>query len=192
VQRLVLPLSAFAVAFGYEEATIVLYLRQLASGTLPGAGILALERGREASTIVILLAVAWLCSRRLAALRWRAFLFAFGVWDIAYYVFLYVLSRYPTLTSPDVLFLLPVPWVGPVWAAVSFAVLLVLIGLFGLRRRGAALFGIGLGLGLCSFLVDGMRITHSYPVALFAAGMALGIGGLDVPSLCRVVRAKAL
>ena len=41
---------------------------------------------------------------------------AFGVWDIFYYVFLKAICGWPhSLADWDILFLLPLPWWGPVW-----------------------------------------------------------------------------
>ena len=45
-----------------------------------------------------------------------AFLFAFSVWDLGYYLFLYLFLSWPSsLATTDVYFLIPWPWLGPVW-----------------------------------------------------------------------------
>lgn len=183
-----LPLAIFAVSFGLEEAIIVAYLRRLVLphglfvGTEPAVRaappeIVHLEIAREASTIVTLVAIAWLCSR-VADLRWRSFLFAFGLWDVAYYAWLYLLSGYPTLTSNDVLFLIPVPWVAPVWAAVAFALTFVALGAFGFRDRRRWIFVVGLGLGLTSFILQPLGIADAYPLWLFIPAIALVLAPL--------------
>ena len=47
--------------------------------------------------------------------RVGAFALAMGVWDIFYYVFLWVFTGWPaSIVDPDVLFLIPLPWWGPV------------------------------------------------------------------------------
>ena len=135
-----LTAAVFGGAFGLVEASVVVYLRA-ASGLLPGyAGTLAevrrLSKGayqqsqalpqlpqslltvellREAATMIMLVAVALLSatSRRE---RCAAFLWTFAAWDICYYTTLWATVRWPpSLRAPDVLFLIPVPWLAPVW-----------------------------------------------------------------------------
>ncbi len=108
------------------EAAVVVYLRELyypngfliwtaADLALMPRRILTVELWREAATIVMLAAVGYLAFRR-ATDKIYAFLFAFSVWDIAYYGFLYLFLRWPeSLTTTDVYFLIPTPWIGPVW-----------------------------------------------------------------------------
>ncbi len=124
-----LPLvAAYAVAMAYVEAAVVAYLREIYGiedlvRDLPTVAdrLTAIELGREGATIVMLLAVGWLAGRHLQD-RLGHFVFAFGVWDIAYYGWLVVIEGWPR--SPldwDVLFLIPVPWWGPVLAPVLIA-----------------------------------------------------------------------
>jgi hypothetical protein len=191
-----LLLIVFAIAFGAEEAIIVLYLRlispdagmvnvaTLANGVLQHVG--HLETARELCTLIILATIAWLADARLD-MRLRSFAVAFGAWDISYYLFLWLLSSYPQLSSADVLFLIPIPWVGPVWAAVSFAVMLVLVGIYGVERSRVWALVAGLVLGWLSFLygpllaliVDHVAATPSalsslkYPIWLFLPALVL-------------------
>ncbi|HET9342314.1 MAG TPA: hypothetical protein VFO25_05335 [Candidatus Eremiobacteraceae bacterium] len=180
-----LIVALFAIAFGVEEAIIVLYLRMLPSS---GPSVVTMESWRELCTIVVLVAVAWLAGARADA-RFRAFLIAFGVWDITYYVTLWLTSGTPGLTSQDVLFLIPVPWIAPVWAAMSFAAALMLLGLFGIAR--GRLLVAGLAIGWLSFVwgplyarfIDHSRIFESasdftYPLWLFVPGIALVLAAL--------------
>jgi hypothetical protein len=75
--------------------------------------------------MIMLGAVAWLAGRNWQT-RFGYFLLAFGLWDIFYYVFLASLSGWPrSLLDWDVLFLIPLPWWGPVLAPVSIAALMV-------------------------------------------------------------------
>lgn len=126
----------FAVAMALVEAAVVAYLRTLIGSADPyRAGALTLpgwmvrtEIAREAATLVMLGTVAWLAGR-----NWRAklgyFLIAFGVWDIFYYLFLAPISGWPrSLLAWDVLFLIPLPWWGPVAAPVSIALLMLVLG----------------------------------------------------------------
>jgi hypothetical protein len=144
--RLVL-LGIWAVTFALVEAMVVYYLRRLfglesAARFVEGAfhfpkDYLAYERGREAATMVMLIAVALLAGRTL----WQAFaywLFAFGVWDVFYYVWLYVLLRWPSsLGTRDLLFLIPSEWWAPVWlpAAISAGFVAVAVLILRVTRK---------------------------------------------------------
>jgi len=108
---------------GYLEAAIVVYLRALyypegfSFPLIPmDAEIVGVEIGREAATVVMIFAIAWAAARS----GWQTlmgFALIFGVWDIAYYVGLEILLGWPSsLLEPDILFLIPVVWIGPVWA----------------------------------------------------------------------------
>jgi hypothetical protein len=118
-------LATFGVAMGFFEAVVVVYLRQL---FYPGGfafplrpmspGLLSIESLREISTVVMLFAVSILAGSGFLR-RFSFFLIIFGVWDIFYYVWLKVLVNWPsTLLDWDVLFLIPVIWIGPVLAPV--------------------------------------------------------------------------
>jgi hypothetical protein len=59
--------------------------------------------------------------------RFAYFLFAFAVWDIFYYVWLKVLLNWPaSFLTWDLLFLIPVPWVGPVLAPLIVSLTMLL------------------------------------------------------------------
>jgi hypothetical protein len=93
--------------------------------------LLPTEQAREAATLLMLAAVAWLSAGRLRA-RFGAFLVIFGVWDIVYYVALYAMLRWPpSLATVDVLFLIPPGpwWSQPVWVPVAFSAGMILIGM---------------------------------------------------------------
>ncbi|HEY7527862.1 MAG TPA: hypothetical protein VH660_01825, partial [Candidatus Deferrimicrobiaceae bacterium] len=126
-----LLLLVFAAAMAFVEAAVVIYLRELiGSGPLfpmkdlPPA-LLAVEVVREAATLVILLSAAFLAVRG-GARRLGAFLLLFAAWDVFYYLWLYVTIGWPAgIADWDILFLIPLPWVGPVWS-----VLLICAGMF--------------------------------------------------------------
>jgi len=143
-KRAVIALVLFGTAFGYLEAAVVSYLRAIHEparqrfypGRPPGdlfplltleqlrglgseqSHTLVIEIGREAATIVMLAAVALAVAGN--AGQWAAaFVIAFGVWDATFYLFLKVLLDWPaSLDTWDILFLIPVPWAGPVLAPV--------------------------------------------------------------------------
>jgi hypothetical protein len=134
----------FAVAMAFVEAMVVYYLRKLFALQFDltvtsrhfrfPKSYLRYEQAREAATIVMLLTVAYLAAR-----SWRRrlafFLFAFGVWDIAYYAWLYVLLRWPgSLATRDLLFLTPGEWWAPVWQPIAVSCGLVAGGLVLLAR----------------------------------------------------------
>ncbi len=123
----------FATGFGIVEAMIVVYLREIyypGGFTFPlvvvPTKIIVLELCRETATIVMLVSVAALTARRFWE-RFGWFVIAFGVWDIIYYIWLKIAIGWPeTLFDWDILFLIPLPWIGPVIAPVAIS--LVMIG----------------------------------------------------------------
>jgi len=193
----------FAVAMAFLESAVVVYL-QRALTIDPTAlfpvrdpaltGDLALiEVGREAATLVMLGAVGWLAGRSgLERLAWTAV--AFGTWDILYYAWLWVFIGWPPSPGTwDLLFLIPVPWAGPVWAPVVVSLALVGFGLVAARqlRAGRALptgrpqIAAGVAGGLvvvasfcwnAALVLDG-GVPTAFPWPVFAAGMALAAWG---------------
>ncbi|MBK6345556.1 MAG: hypothetical protein IPF68_06385 [Bacteroidales bacterium] len=84
-----------------------------------------------------MLLVAGIIAGRNSAQRFVFFLFCFAIWDIFYYVFLYLLIGWPaSLLDWDILFLLPVPWIGPVLAPclLSLMMIMLIILVVWLRR----------------------------------------------------------
>ena len=118
------------------EAAVVTYLRFFLDrvdpyqpSPLPAPGwLMRIEVAREAATVVMLGAVAWLAGKSNRA-RFGYFLIAFGAWDIFYYLFLAPMSGWPrSLLDWDVLFLIPLPWWGPVLAPALIAALMIATG----------------------------------------------------------------
>ena len=65
-----------------------------------------------------------------------AFVITFGTWDITFYVFLKVLLGWPaSVFTWDILFLIPVPWVGPVLAPVLVSAVMIAAGVWQLRAQ---------------------------------------------------------
>jgi len=150
--------AIFAIGFGLVEAAVVIRIRQLFglggewtpnisekdiaialpyfvmlkdttfSRIFPDNSVLTVEFWREAATMVMLVAVGWLAGK-----NWRqrlgAWLLAFGIWDIFYYLFIWVFISWPqSLGTLDVLFLLPLPWVSPVWLPIAISIFMVVLG----------------------------------------------------------------
>lgn len=195
--------AVYALAMAYLEAAVVAYLRE-ARGIedlmrdLPTEfdRLAAIEVGREAATVVMLLTVGWIAGRRLQD-RLGHFVFAFGLWDIAYYFWLALFEGWPQ--SPldwDVLFLIPVPWWGPVLAPTLIAAVMCVGGAAavlgtdrGVRWRltwtNAVVAAAGIAVVLYTFMADSLgalpdgidAVTHARPSAfqwpLFAFGFVV-------------------
>lgn len=127
------------------EAAVVIYLRDIYypdGFSFPlkmiKEGHILLELGREAATIFMLISVAALGGKRFWE-KFACFIICFGVWDIFYYVWLKLAIGWPSsVFDRDILFLIPLPWIGPVIAPASIAIMMILIGVFilFLYKRG--------------------------------------------------------
>lgn len=162
-KRALVALVLFGVSFGYVEASLVVYLRdvydpltlELDPERMPGdvfplitleqlkaadaeyLNRLRTEVVREAATMFMLAAVGLAIGRSFKTCL-AGFVVAFGVWDIFYYVFLKVLIDWPaSLLEWDILFLIPLPWVAPVLAPVLVAISMIVTGTLVIRRESA-------------------------------------------------------
>jgi len=154
-------LSVFAMSMGFLEAIVVVYLRMLffpggfsfPLGMIP-PGVLIIEIVREACTMGMLVSVAAVSVRGIVR-RTGAFIFVFGVWDVFYYVALKVFLGWPpSLMTWDVLFLIPVTWLGPVLAPLIVAVTMAGFGGWLLLKGGQARIGPASWLVLCMGAFD--------------------------------------
>lgn len=155
-----LKVTIFAIAFAFVESAVVVYLRHLLGSQtttdtreilflVPGIAflqpqtaikiitdstILNVERIREVATLVMLGAVAALAAKSFKK-QIAYFFLAFGIWDIFYYVFLRLTIGWPqNFTDLDTFFLLPTPWVGPVFAPILISLILVSSSMFYLLK----------------------------------------------------------
>jgi hypothetical protein len=183
----------------YVESAVVVYLRLAINGgtrlfplsPLP-PHLLHIELAREIATIVMLAAVAALQSRRFR-IAMAFFIYCFGVWDIFYYLWLKLLIGWPVgLLSWDVLFLIPVPWLGPVLSPSIVSILLIGAGVTILRleslgtplrfTRGDWFWTVvSAGLILISYTWRLPILAHTgrpgaYPWWLFTLGVAIWVG----------------
>jgi hypothetical protein len=217
--RVLAALLLFGVSFGYVEATVVAYLRaqyeplhqrlhpdrapddlfpllrpdDLRAAGPPYVRLLAAELVREGATLVMLAAAALAGTGSFRA-WFAAFLVAFGVWDVSFYIFLKVLLDWPaSLLAWDLLFLLPVPWVAPVLAPALTALAMIGAGVSILGRESAgrpvrlrplhwAAVVAGGMLQVTAFcwdyrntLAGGDPNPFNWP--LFVAGGVIGLGG---------------
>ena len=175
----------YAVAMAWVESAIVYYLRThidriepYQANPLPIVGGLGpVELVRELATLLMLFTVGALAGR-----TWRArlgcMLVAFGVWDIFYYVFLKVMCGWPnSLLDWDILFLIPLPWWGPVLAPMLIALLMIFWGTLATqfeRPRPPSLSNwlvwvlnlMGVALALYVFMADAIRVADGGVEAL--------------------------
>ncbi len=140
-QKLLL-LAVFGLAMAHFEGVVVVYLRKAigmpdmngnkeAVENVPPK-YMKIEISREAATIVMLVMIS-LSTGSTWIEKAVFFLWTFAFWDLFYYLSLYILIKWPPkLTTTDVLFLIPVPWIAPVWfpVAVSSVTILTIMVLF--------------------------------------------------------------
>ena len=168
----------FAIAMAWVESAVVFYLRTFIhriepyqANPLPIIGRLGpVELGRELATMIMLFTVGVLAGKTWRA-RWGYAALAFGVWDIFYYIFLKIMCDWPhSLLDWDILFLLPLPWWGPVLAPVLIATLMISWGMLATqfeRNHPPALSNgrvwivtfLGMFLALYVFMTDTLRVA---------------------------------
>ncbi|MBW6491720.1 MAG: hypothetical protein K0B15_11070 [Lentimicrobium sp.] len=182
VYKILFLLLVFSIAMGFMESAVVVYLRSLyypdgfIFPLVPLENrILLTELLREASTLIMLLTIAIIAGKNFAQ-RFAFFLFCFAIWDIFYYIFLYFLLGWPaSLLDWDILFLLPVPWVGPVLAPCLLSITMIIYTLtiiylqvkgFEVKIKFSAwlLMIAGSLIVILSFTIDYIRIIFATPI----------------------------
>ncbi len=129
-------LLIFGIAMGLLETIVVVYLRELyyPAGfrfplTLIPPGIISVELLREICTMIMLFSIAMLAGTTRNE-KIACFIYSFGVWDIVYYLGLKLLLNWPeSLMTWDILFLIPITWLGPVLAPVICSVLMIALAI---------------------------------------------------------------
>jgi hypothetical protein len=140
-QKLLL-LAVFGLAMAHFEGVVVVYLRKALGMTDTDGNkesvekiperFLFIEKTREAATIIMLVVIAYIAGSGWIE-RGIFFLWTFAFWDLFFYVSLYILIKWPPkLTTIDVLFLIPKPWIAPVWfpIGVSAATIIAILSLY--------------------------------------------------------------
>ena len=169
----------YAIAMAWVESAVVFYLRSMIDRIEPyqpdplpiSGGFASVELPREFATLVMLFIIGVLAGRTWRA-RFGYAVVAFGVWDIFYYVFLKMICGWPhSLLDWDVLFLLPLPWWGPVLAPVLISLLMILWGTSASQFEGKKIPVMsnwsawimnfaGVALALHVFLADSLAAAH--------------------------------
>ena len=198
LKRKLIWAGIFAVTMGYFEAALVEYMRELyypEGFAFPVKGIpipfLLIELGREIASIAMLVSVGALAGCCFID-RFAVFMYIFGVWDITYYAFLKVFENWPpSIFTWDLLFLLPIPWIGPVWAPVLVSVALIWAAICIWRRlekgkivKPTPMEWIGetvAGLIIFGSFISGFQVVlrkeipQTFPWYIWLAGMTIGI-----------------
>jgi len=133
---LLLIVTLFSLAMGLLESAVVIYMREILYPDGFGfplspvhPDLMLTELLREAATLIMLLSIGFLAGRN-AAEQFAWFLYAFAIWDIFYYVFLWLLIGWPSsLMTYDVLFLLPSTWIGPVITPIVISLTMITFAL---------------------------------------------------------------
>jgi hypothetical protein len=175
----------FSIAMGFMEGAVVVYLREIyypKGFSFPLATIsdrIALtELLREAATVIMLSIIGMIAGRtKLSSFAY--FLLSFAVWDIVYYLVLKMILDWPeSVFTWDILFLIPVPWLGPVLAPILISIGMIVLAIVVLRKENLGIvqkfskysilfFAIGCSLILWSFMSDYINIIQINGISSF-------------------------
>ncbi len=197
-KRILFWVFLYAAAMGYLEAAVVVYLRGLLYPegfdfplkTIAGR-ILATEVSREFATIIMILGVAIIAGKTKLE-KFAYFAYIFGIWDVVYYIGLKAILNWPpNFFTMDVLFFIPVVWVGPVLAPLLVSLTLItaaLLLIYFINKNGEFyqtkwlwLMEITGGIiVIISFITCVPDVVHNkYPShfywGIFMAGMIIGL-----------------
>jgi len=134
--KILILISLFAISMGIFESAIVVYLRELyyplgfVFPLMPIDNHIAItELIREFASLIMLLSIGFIAGKNFSqGFAW--FIYSFAIWDIVYYLFLYLILSWPkSLFTWDILFLLPITWTGPVIAPIIISFLMILLAL---------------------------------------------------------------
>lgn len=134
--QILIWVSIFAITMGIFEGSVVVYLRALyypegfSFPLVPMDNhIIITELIRELASLFMLLSVGIIAGKNFSQ-RFAWFIYSFAVWDIIYYVFLWIILSWPeSFLTWDILFLLPITWTGPVIAPVLLSILMILLAM---------------------------------------------------------------
>jgi len=176
IHRTFVLLDIFGIAMGFLEAVVVVYVRQMNYPQGFGfplsplsAQTLSVEWLREIATIIMLVTTGIIAGKNYLEM-FSYFLYSFAIWDISYYVGLKLLLNWPpSFLTWDLLFLIPVPWIGPVLAPIICSLTMIFPArcVVCLQKRGYAvkielsewgLILLGALVILCTFVWDYSKI----------------------------------
>lgn len=135
-KKILLWVLIFSIAMGFLEAIVVVYLRDIyyPSGfkfplmIIPDE-TLRIEILREFCTLLMLISIAFIAGKNKMEV-FSYFLFSFAVWDLAYYTGLKLILNWPSsFFTWDILFLIPIPWIGPVLAPIISSISMIILSL---------------------------------------------------------------
>lgn len=134
--KILIWVTIFAITMGIFEGAVVVYLRALYYPEgfnfplIPLDNYIAItELIRELASLFMLLSVGIIAGKNFSQ-RFAWFIYSFAVWDIIYYMFLWLILAWPeNLLTWDILFLLPVTWTGPVIAPILISMLMILLAM---------------------------------------------------------------
>jgi hypothetical protein len=180
--------AIFAISMGFFESAVVVYLRTIA---YPGGFSFPLqplstdlsttELLREGFSLVMLFSVSCLLAKR-GMERFGWFIYNFAIWDIFYYIFLYLLIGWPQSPGTmDVLFMIPVVWTGPVYAPVILSLLMILLAVpiinysqriryIRFRTKEFLLLLLGSLICILSFTFDSIKFLQGSASGKFVPG----------------------
>ncbi|MBK7174043.1 MAG: hypothetical protein IPH84_12595, partial [Bacteroidales bacterium] len=146
-----IAVTLFAIAMGLLETIVVIYLRELyypEGFVFPvkamAPHIISTELLRELATLVMLLTVGIIAGKN-GTTRFAWFIYAFAIWDIFYYIFLKWLVNWPdSLMTWDILFLIPLTWVGPVLGPVINSLMMILLAVLLIMANKTRIFNLAL------------------------------------------------
>ena len=132
-----LLLALFGISMAHLEGVVVVYLRKALGILDPESNKVAIEKfpkrylvieqTREAATIIMIVTLSFLVGDTWLD-KLIVFLWVFAFWDLFYYVSLYVLIKWPpTFKTIDVLFLIPRPWITPVWFPIGISSMTIIL-----------------------------------------------------------------
>jgi hypothetical protein len=194
VIKTIIWISIFSIAMAFMESAVVVYLRALyyPNGfTFPlriiDTTIAVTEFFREMATLIMLVVIGIIAGRKPLE-KFAFFIYCFAIWDIFYYIFLKIILNWPeSFFTWDILFMVPVTWVGPVLAPVINSVTMIILAIyiiFFIEKNIKA--GVGI-LSWALLTAGSLIIIFSYTqeyvqfiLQRFSFGEMLGAGNKDV------------
>ncbi|MFC2129502.1 hypothetical protein ACFLQX_01845 [Bacteroidota bacterium] len=186
----ILIISLFAIAMALLESAVVIYLREIMypeGFQFPlkpiHPNIALTEILREAATLIMLVCIGLMAGKTFSQ-RFAWFIYSFAIWDIFYYVFLWILIGWPeSLMTWDILFLIPATWTGPVITPliltavmIFFALLILFNAERGLNTKIQSLEWIGVLSGVVVLVIAFVYDYMKHMLKEFSFGELLHLG----------------